>query len=60
MGYVLHNRLGSGGFAVEVALELAGLDYVYEPINSKPNTSVKEHIDHINPWTSPCFRIAPW
>ena len=50
MSYILHNRLGSGGFVVEAVLELAGLDYNYEPLNSKPNTSVKSLVQHINPW----------
>lgn len=50
MGYVLHNRLGSGGFVVEAMLELAGLDYVYEPIQSKPNTPIMPHIEHLNRW----------
>ncbi|MEM8862945.1 MAG: glutathione S-transferase N-terminal domain-containing protein, partial [Chloroflexota bacterium] len=50
MGYVLHNRLGSGGFVVEATLELAGLDYTYEPIKSEPSTPVLEKIGHINPW----------
>lgn len=35
MSYILHNRLGSGGFVVEATLALAGLEYVYEPIESK-------------------------
>lgn len=50
MSYILHNRLGSGGFVVEATLELAGLEYTYEPIESKPNTPVQERIAHINPW----------
>ena len=50
MSYILHNRLGSGGFVVEATLALAGLEYVYELIESKPNTPVQEHISHINPW----------
>lgn len=35
---------------VEATLELAGIEKEYSPIKSKPNTSVREHIAHINPW----------
>lgn len=50
MAYTLHNRLGSGGFAVEAVLALSGADYSYTPIESVPSTPLGEKITHINPW----------
>ena len=50
MAYTLHNRLGSGGFAVEAVLALAGAEYRYIPIESVPSTPLGEKITHINPW----------
>ncbi|MEM6390502.1 MAG: glutathione S-transferase family protein [Pseudomonadota bacterium] len=48
--YRLHNRLGSGGFAVQAALTLAGIDFDYEPIASLPNDAVANKIGRLNPW----------
>lgn len=48
--YRLHNRLGSGGFAVEAALTLAGIDFAYEPIASSPNEDLSGHLSGLNPW----------
>ena len=50
MPYVLHNRLGSGGFPVEVMLSLSALDHSYEPIDSVPGTALQEQVHHVNGW----------
>ena len=50
MTYVLHNRLGSGGFLVEAMLSVAGVPFRYEPLDSAPNTPVRPLIEHVNPW----------
>ena len=48
--YRLHNRLGSGGVAVQAALTLAGIGFDYEPIASLPNDAVANKIGRLNPW----------
>lgn len=48
--YVLHNRLGSGGFVVEAAFALAGVDLVYEPLQSAPSTPLGDAVAAMNPW----------
>ncbi len=50
MTYVLHNRLGSGGFPVEVMLSISGLDFTYEPIDSVPGSDLGNLVDHVNKW----------
>lgn len=50
MGYVLYNRLGSGGFVIEAAMALAGIDLTYEPLPSTPDTPVGALVSHLNPW----------
>ncbi|MEO1491506.1 MAG: glutathione S-transferase family protein [Pseudomonadota bacterium] len=50
MPYVLYNRLGSGGFPVEVMLSACGLDYTYEPLDSVPSSDLGTLIDHVNKW----------
>ena len=50
MTYRLYNRLGSGGFVVEVALELAGAPYELVELGSKPGTPLAESFRDINPW----------
>lgn len=48
--YTLYNRLGSGGFAVEAALVMAGVDHKLELIDSLPSTSLPDSFRAINPW----------
>ncbi len=50
MTYTLYNRLGSGGFAVEAVLALAGVGVRYTPIESAPSTPLGEKVAHVNPW----------
>lgn len=50
MPYVLHNRLGSGGFPVEAMLSLAGLDFRYDPIDSVPGAPLGARVHHVNKW----------
>lgn len=50
MTYVLHNRLGSGGFAVEAVLELGQLDYRMALIESTPSTPLPESFRTVNSW----------
>lgn len=62
MPYKLYNRLGSGGFAVEAALALAGVDFEFVEVDSVPGTPLPESFRDINPWgKSRCFspRTAP-
>lgn len=50
MKYTLHNRLGSGGFAVQASLAVAGIDFAYEPLASVPNEPLGPTIQALNPW----------
>lgn len=50
MKYRLHNRLGSGGFAVEATLVAAKLDFAFDPINSVPNQPLGAQVDSLNTW----------
>lgn len=50
MTYRLHNRLGSGGFAIEATLSLAGVPFDYEPMASRPNQPLGPKIAHLNSW----------
>lgn len=50
MGYVLHNRLGSGGFPIEVMLSICGLEHTYDPIDSVPGSDLGNLVDHVNKW----------
>ncbi len=50
MSYKLYNRTGSGGFAVEAALELAQQPYDLTIIESAPSTPLPESFRDINPW----------
>ena len=50
MSYKLYNRTGSGGFAVEAALELAQQPYDLTTIESAPSTPLPESFRDINPW----------
>jgi len=49
MTYTLYNRLGSGGFAVEAALSIAGEPFRLELLDSKPSTNLPESFRAINP-----------
>lgn len=53
--YILHNRLGSGGFVVEAALPLAQIPLVYEPLTTTPDTDVAPFVVHLNPWGQTLF-----
>lgn len=59
MTYTLHNRLGSGGFAVEATLALADIDFAYDPIASKPSTSLDGAAAHLNPWDQVPVLVTP-
>lgn len=48
--YVLHNRRGSGGFAVEAALAMAGADFRLADIDAPVSTPLPESFRAINPW----------
>ncbi|WP_169054156.1 glutathione S-transferase family protein [Nitratireductor sp. XY-223] len=50
MTYVLHNRLGSGGFAIEAVLELAEIPYRLELIESAPGSHLPDGAAAMNPW----------
>ena len=50
MTYKLYNRLGSGGFAVEAALTVAGEEFELIEIESQPSTPLPEEFRKINPW----------
>lgn len=50
MTYVLYNRMGSGGFAVEAAMALAGVEYRLEKLDSRPNEPLKTKIEYLNGW----------
>ncbi|MEM9320263.1 MAG: glutathione S-transferase family protein [Pseudomonadota bacterium] len=50
MRYRLHNRLGSGGFAVQATLAAAGIDFAYDPIASRPNEPLGPQIQDLNTW----------
>ncbi|ANK82718.1 MAG: hypothetical protein TEF_19390 [Rhizobiales bacterium NRL2] len=48
--YVLHNRRGSGGFAVEAALAMAGADFRLADIDAPVSTPLPDSFRAINPW----------
>ena len=50
MSYTLYNRLGSGGFAAEAAMTLAGIPFKLELIDSKPSTALPHSFRAVNPW----------
>lgn len=50
MTYVLHNRLGSGGFAIQATLVAAGVGFDYVPIASTPNQALGPAVQHLNRW----------
>jgi len=50
MSYKLYNRVGSGGFAVEAALALAGESCELVLIDSEPGTPLPASFKEINPW----------
>jgi glutathione S-transferase len=50
MTYRLYNRVGSGGFAAEAALALAGASYELVELDSEAGTQLPESFRDINPW----------
>ncbi|MEM7438629.1 MAG: glutathione S-transferase [Pseudomonadota bacterium] len=50
MKYRLHNRLGSGGFAVQATLAVAKIDFEYDPIDSLPNQPLGAKVHGLNAW----------
>lgn len=50
MAYKLYNRTGSGGFAVEAALAVAGQPFELIAVESQPSTPLPESFKAINPW----------
>lgn len=50
MVYKLYNRTGSGGFAVEAALAVAGQPFELIAVESQPSTPLPESFKAINPW----------
>ncbi|MGI9478099.1 MAG: glutathione S-transferase family protein [Hyphomicrobiaceae bacterium] len=59
MSYTLYNRRGSGGFAVEVALTLAGQPSELVTIESQPSTPLPESFREINPWGQVPVLVLP-
>ena len=59
MTYKLYNRLGSGGFATEAALAIAGAPFELELIDSQPGTPMPESFRAINPWRQVPTLITP-
>ena len=59
MSYTLYNRLGSGGFAVEAALTLAGQPFELVTIESQPSTPLPESFREINPWGQVPVLVLP-
>ena len=59
MTYILHNRDGSGGFAVEAALVLAKVPFELIPLESLPGTPLPETFQTINPWGQVPVLILP-
>lgn len=49
MTYILYNRPGSGGFAVEAALDVAGADWRLETVETPVNTPLPESFRTLNP-----------
>ncbi|MEM7060554.1 MAG: glutathione S-transferase family protein [Pseudomonadota bacterium] len=50
MTYKVYNRVGSGGFAVEAALTLAGAPHEMVILDSKPSTPLPDSFRKVNPW----------
>ena len=50
MTYKVHNRLGSGGFAVEATLEFSGLPYEMVLLPSVSDTPLPAEFTAVNPW----------
>jgi glutathione S-transferase len=48
--YVLHNRVGSGGFVIEAALDMAGADWRLQPVESQVSRPLPESFRAINAW----------
>jgi len=59
MTYRLYNRVGSGGFAVEAALALAGAPCELVELDSKPGIPLPESFRAINPWGQVPALILP-
>ena len=57
--YKLYNRLGSGGFAVEAALSIAGEPFQLISLNSTPGTELPVSFREINPWGQVPVLITP-
>ena len=57
--YKLYNRLGSGGFAVEAALSIAGKPFELISLNSTPGTELPVSFREINPWGQVPVLITP-
>jgi glutathione S-transferase len=57
--YILHNRLGSGGFVIEAALTLAGLDFDYTPLTSVADTAIASLVEDLNPWGQVPILMTP-
>ena len=59
MPYKLYNRIGSGGFVVEAALALGGVEFERIEIASKPATALPETFRDVNPWRQVPVLILP-
>jgi len=59
MSYTLYNRTGSGGFAVEAALTLAGQPFELISIESAPSTPLPDSFREINPWGQVPVLVLP-
>jgi len=59
VSYILYNRPGSGGFAVEAALTLADAPFERIELESKPGTPLPESFRATNPWGQVPVLILP-
>lgn len=57
--YTLYNRPGSGGFAVEAALTLAGQPYDFIDVGNQPGDEMPASFRSINPWGQVPTLILP-
>ncbi len=57
--YTLYNRPGSGGFAVEAGLVLAGQPYEFIDVGNRPGDEMPASFRSINPWGQVPALILP-
>ncbi|MCY6379989.1 glutathione S-transferase family protein [Hoeflea prorocentri] len=57
--YTLHNRLGSGGFAIEAVLALADIPHELVLLESIPGSDLSEEFQKVNPWRQVPVLVTP-